>query len=575
MTELFDNKYRFVKDLGEGGFGKVFLAKDELSNRQVAIKQLKNKDKSEQDSIIYEIQIIAKFNHQNIVTFFHHFYQDNFLFLVMEYCSGGSLRDVLKAGKTDLSNVVSWTDLLANTLQFVHEKGIVHHDIKPDNILFNENGTIKISDFGIANTGGGTRAYMSPEALNWERKSVKDSRVDVYALGVTLMEAITGKNPFFSLSNEQIIELHEKSDFPIKSLPNWVQEIILKSINKVPEVRFQSMKDFSEAIQAKHVPILFNKEIIKAGDLAEKAEKLLRLKKWSRAYALLDYADRELIPSVNVLRVKGKYYLLQQKIELAREYYEKALKLNPRLDVQKDLGWINLEMKNYPIAISLLSDHLHRNPSDYEAYNLLLQSFYETSRYEAAMELAKIVLDVDKDNRCFANNYYISCAMHNIGKVIFPNTVLKATESNCFLDYNFSVILETESTHGFEKKPTLKSKLLFMDYRFITIKPNTIFFTEANIPEGKTGEITKEIIKIGRDNFSCNDFQIKNGTAVSRRHCVVVNSKDDVWLYDLGSTVGVYMNDERVKVKTPLIGLNKIRISNKEYTFNPDRNKLL
>jgi tetratricopeptide (TPR) repeat protein len=86
--------------------------------------------------------------------------------------------------------------------------------------------------------------------------------------------------------------------------------------------------------------------------------------------------------------------LLQKNIELAKSYFERALTWNPRLDVQKELGWINLEMKNYPKAISFLSDYIHRKPSDYEAYNLLLQCYYETNRYESAIDLAKILLDM-------------------------------------------------------------------------------------------------------------------------------------------------------------------------------------
>ena len=191
------------------------------------------------------------------------------------------------------------------------KKKIIHHDIKPDNILFTEDRVIKISDFGIANTGGGTRAYMSPEALSWETVAVQDERVDIYALGVTLLELLTGKNPFFGKSAEEILEMHDRKDFGITRLPHWQQEIILKAISKIPEQRFQSMKEFNEAVQAKYAPIVFDKEVIKAGDLAAKADHLLKLKKWSRAYSLLDYAEKELKPSVNVMQLKGKYFLLQ------------------------------------------------------------------------------------------------------------------------------------------------------------------------------------------------------------------------------------------------------------------------
>ncbi len=577
MTELFDNRYRFVQDLEKGGFGKVFLAKEEKSNHVVAIKQLHNQDKEKQDALVYEMQMVGKFNHPNIVTYKHHFVQDDLLFIVMEYCQLGNMRNYIRKEKVTSTFIWKWMNTLTETLQLVHEKKIIHHDIKPDNILFTEDRVVKITDFGIANTGGGTRPYMSPEALGWVTGADMDARVDIYALGVTLLELLTKKNPFFGKSADEILEMHDTKDFGITGLPHWQQEIILKAIAKIPEQRFQSMKEFNEAIQSQSVPIVFDKEVIMAGDLAAKADKLLKLKKWSRAYTLLDYAERELKPSVNVMQLKGKYFLMQNKIEEAKNYYEKAVAWNPRLDVQKDLGWINLEMKNYPTAISLLSDHLHRNPSDYEAYNLLLQCFYETNRYELAMDLARTLLDVEEGNKCFANNYYISCAMQNIGQTIFPNTVLKADKSeNHFLNYNYSVILEAdeERTHSFEKKPTLKSKLLFMDYRFNKFNSSILYCTDSNVDEMKTGETEKPIIKFGRKGYDVNDVKVSGSTAISRRHCVIINSKDDVWLYDLEST-GVYVNNERVIGKKLLRDKNIIRIGKTEYEMTNDKSKLL
>ena len=574
MPELFDNKYRFIKDLGSGGFGKVFLAKEERSENLVAIKQLKNEDKAKQDDIIYEMQMVSKFNHPNIVLYKHHFVQEDLLYIVMEYCPLGSLRDLMRKEKITSTFVWKWMSELTETLQLVHDKEIIHHDIKPDNILFTENRTIKITDFGVANTGAGTRPYMSPEALGWETEAVKDARVDIYALGVTLLELLTKRNPFIGKTAEEIIELHDLKDFGITGLPNWQQEIILKAIAKIPEQRFQRMKDFNEAIQAQSVPIIFDKEVIQAGDLAEKAERLLQKKKWQSAYSVLEYAERTLKPNVNILLQKGKYHLMAQQIELSKTYYEKALKWNPRLDVQKELGWINLELKNYPTAISLLSDHLHRNPSDYEAYNLLLQCYYETNRYEPAMDLARILLDVEPTNKCFANNYYVCSAMHHIGQTVFPNTVLKADKSeNHFFFFFYGVILETDLSHNYKKEPTLKSKLLFMDYRFNKYSPSTLYCTAGNSEAFKEAETQKAIIKFGRESYDVNDVKVPNGTAISRRHCVIVNFKDDVWLYDLDST-GTYVNGNKVVYKTPLIGRNTIRISKTEYEFTNDKSKL-
>lgn len=574
MPELFDNKYRYVKLLGSGGFGKVFLAKEERSENLVAIKQLKNTDKTKQHAIIYEMQMVSRFNHPHIVLYKHHFVQQDLLYIVMEYCPLGSLRDLMSKEKITSTFVWKWMRELTETLQLVHEKEIIHHDIKPDNILFTENRTIKITDFGVANTGAGTRPYMSPEALKWDKGSVKDARVDIYALGVTLLELLTKQNPFIGKSTEEIIELHDLKEFGITGLPNWQQEIILKAIAKIPEQRFQSMKDFNEAIQAQAVPLLFDKEVIQAGDLAEKADALLQKKKWLSAYAILDYAEKTLKPNVNILLKKAKYHLLAQQIDVSKTYYEKALKWNPRLDVQKELGWINLELKNYPTALSLLSDHLHRNPSDYEAYNLLLQCYYETNRYEPAMDLARILLDVEPTNKCFANNYYVCSAMHHIGKTVFPNTVLKADKSeNHFLNYNYGVILESKLSHNYKKDPTLKSKLLFMDYRFNKYSPSTLHCTAGNTEAFKEAETQKAIIKFGRASFDVNDVKIADGTAISRRHCVIINFKDDIWLYDLNST-GTYVNGTKVLNKVPLIGRNTIRLAKTEYEFTNDKGKL-
>ena len=207
-------------------------------------------------------------------------------------------------------------------------------------------------------------------------------------------------------------------------------------------------------------------------------------------------------------------------------------------------------------------------------YNLLLQCFYETNRYELAMELARTLLDVVKDNMCFENNYYISCVMQNIGQIIIPNVVLKSKNSKNCLGYNYDLILEEVSSHNYEKKPTLKSKLLFMDFRFNNFKPGTIYCTATNLTSNEIGEMSAPIIKIGRSTFPGNDIKVPGGTSISRRNSVIINCKDDVWLYDLEST-GTYLNEEKVIGKVPLIGKNTIRIGNAEYELTNDKDKLL
>lgn len=576
MAELFDHKYRYIRELGDGGFGRVFLAREEHSDQLVAIKQLKEDRKDRQENIIHEMRMVSKFNHPNIIGYKHHFVQDGQFFIVMEYCAKGSLQDMMERKRVTSTFVWSWMSILTQTLQKVHEKGIVHHDIKPGNILFTEDRIIKISDFGVANTRVGTIPYMSPETFEWDGTSVKDPRVDIYALGVTLLELLTRQNPFVYLSEDEVIGLHDRKEFGIEQLPTWQQEIILKAIAKIPEQRFQSMKEFYEAIQARSVPVVFDKEVLKAGDLAEKAAILLKKKRWARAIGLLEHAEQTFKPNVQVMVTKGRYCLLVARPAEAKSCFEKALLWNPRLDVQKELGWIHLEQKNYPTAISLLSDHLHRHPSDAEAYNLLLQCYYETNRYEIAMELAGLLLENDPLNQCFANNYYICNALHLMGKSVSPYPMPKKGErsENHFLVYNKGVVEENFLSHNFNKEPTLKSKLLFMDYRFHEYKPSSLFCTQSSVGGYEEVENQIPILRFGRSGFEGNDVMVPGGTTISRRHCVIVNYKDDIWIYDLGST-GTYVNGTRITSKIPLIGRNEIAIGDAWYVFTNDRTRLL
>ena len=161
--------------------------------------------------------------------------------------------------------------------------------------------------------------------------------------------------------------------------------------------------------------------------------------------------------------------------------------------------------------------------------------------------------------------------MHNIGKTVLPDTVLKAP-SNDFIDYNLSVILESSPSHGGINHPTLKSKLIFLDYRFNKFVNGSIHFLEPdNINDGIS---RKSIIKFGRTGFDANDINVPGGTAISRRHCLIINCKDDAWLYDLDSTK-TYVNNQLVSRKIPLIGYNVIRIGKMEYKITTDKTKLL
>ena len=141
-----DSKYRVLRALGSGGFGQVYLAEDELLGRQVAIKLLRDRDSEAHANLVHEMRSLDSLHHPNVVAFYHHFVDEETLFLVMEYCAGGNLRDLMQRSPR-LQTIMEWGRNLAETLHYIHQHGIVHHDIKPDNILFTSDDAVKIGDF--------------------------------------------------------------------------------------------------------------------------------------------------------------------------------------------------------------------------------------------------------------------------------------------------------------------------------------------------------------------------------------------------------------------------------------------
>ena len=291
--DVLDEKYLLVRKLGEGAFGYVYLAQDILlEEHYVALKCLKIDEETREQFFIKEMDFLSTLADPHVVGFYHHFRDENNLFLVMEYCPGGSLRQFLqREDKIGIEKATGWVIKLCSTLNSVHDHGIVHHDLKPENILFSRDGTLKIADFGVANTRAGTPSYMCPELfLPAENVSRTDGRVDIYALGVTLLELVTGQNPFFHLSEGDLLNAKVRLDFVTAELPEWLKEIIIKALHPKPELRFQTMQEFREAIESRHVPYSFSRKRIQAHKAAQKAEWHLSRRRYVTALKIAEQA---------------------------------------------------------------------------------------------------------------------------------------------------------------------------------------------------------------------------------------------------------------------------------------------
>lgn len=560
IGEKLDGKYVVVGRLGAGGFGEVFLAEDEaIPGRQLALKALTRTSAGDHDDLIWEMRTLSKFNHLGIVAFSHHFTHKNHLILAMEYCAGGSLCSRLSADRPiSLNEVFRWGTVLCDTLEFVHGKGIVHHDIKPANILFSHDGTIKLGDFGVANRNTGTRLYMPPEMLLGESISRTDFRVDVYALGLTMLEMLNGEHPFESLSSEQALKARISHDFIPENLPRWAQDILLKATHPTPELRFQKIADFGEAIRTKHVPYVFDGDRIKAHALAEKSEIQLARKKWKTAEKLALQALRLAPESATALVAAGRCQLLIRRTDKARDYFNRALGINPRIHVQKELGWLNLEEGHLPIAISLLSDHLDRNASDFEAYNLLLKCFFLSERYEAGEDLARVVMNEDALDNCFRSNRFL-CRLLNNGyteQELFD--INAGSFVNPFIAHNLAVAREKPCSWDAGWKPSLRDKLVFREYGLgLARNAGKTNIIRIRLPDGSLRETSEPLVSIG--SLPTNDIPL-NDSMVSRRHAVIINYPSEVWLYDLGSTCGTKLGTDTVFGRVYLDGVHRICI---------------
>lgn len=561
IDEIFDKKYRIVRRIGAGGFGEVFLAEDKaIPDRRVAIKVLAQDSPADHSDLILEMQALAKFQLPGVVGFYHHFEKEDQVFLVMEYCAGGSLHDRLANGaRPREAEVLNWGLELCETLAFVHGKEIVHHDVKPANVLFSAEGKLKLSDFGVANTGGGTRHYLPPELLLGEPVSRADARVDIYALGLTLLETLAGEHPFKLMNREEALQARVAHNFVPGTLPRWIQDVLLKATHPTPELRFQTMRDFAEAISAKRVPYIFDANRIQAHALAQKAERLIARRKWKAAEDLVTRALKLSPDCVAALLAAGRCSLLIRRLDKAREHLLRAVTISPRTHVQKELGWLNLEEGRIANAISLLTDHLQRNAADYEAYNLLLKCFFLSERYEAGVALANTVIDQKPPNDCFLANLFLCEILNGEFTTDELDGMVLGKAANPFSAYNLDVAREKPSAWGPDRTPFLKSKLLFEEYGFGLAdrarRENELVVTLNNGKERR--KVLMPIVSFG--SLSANEFVTRDGS-VSRRHALIVNYPDDVWLYDLGSTRGTKIRGRRINGRVLLDGVHEMTI---------------
>ena len=264
IGDIIANRYNVLSHLGTGGMAVVFECSDMYTDEIVAVKILKEElldDPSMVADFKREVKSSVQMSHPNIMEIFSEGIWNNRPFLVLEYLKGETLLDKIEFyTKFSVKESCQIMTQLLDAIQYTHDHKIIHRDIKPQNIFYLSNGTVKLGDFGIAknekeaeNHGKilGSVHFLAPEVLTGKPFSISS---DIYAAGITFFQLVTGVLPFDG-STEEVADAQVKRECPAPSnfsplIPKDIDEIIFKALAKNPKNRYKNATEFKNAIQA-------------------------------------------------------------------------------------------------------------------------------------------------------------------------------------------------------------------------------------------------------------------------------------------------------------------------------------
>ncbi|MDD2217181.1 MAG: Stk1 family PASTA domain-containing Ser/Thr kinase [Eubacteriales bacterium] len=392
-SRILAGRYELLEKIGDGGMAVVYKARCRLLNRYVAIKILKPqfaKDVKFIENFRRESQAAASLSHPNIVNVYDVGREGNIHYIVMELIEGNILSDMIKEnGHLEWRKAVEITKRIASALSFAHKNHIIHRDVKPHNILITQDGTAKITDFGIAralnsstiveNTGTvmGSVHYFSPEQA---RGTYVDEKSDIYSLGIVLYEMLTGRVPFdaenpVAVALKHINETMIPPSKIVKGVPPEIEAVVLKATDKIQVGRYSSAEDMLRALEDAEFAVNMN------GGSALAASQGHEENDNSLEHAVvLHYEDKEQAAEEGKMK-NGKKKKPINKIKIAAIIVALLLALPLSYIIGGQLLGINLGGKSIEVP-DLQGMTLEEAEEEAEKYDLLVEKEDEVFSYE-------------------------------------------------------------------------------------------------------------------------------------------------------------------------------------------------
>ena len=399
IGKVLGNRYKLVEDIGSGGMARVYLAEDLLEQPVVAVKVLYpqfSEDVGYVQRFNREARLAMELSSPHIVRVLNYGSDRDIHYLVMEFVEGQDLKSIIEErGRIPYREALSIAAQVAQALQHAYEHGVVHRDIKPQNLMILPDGTVKVLDFGIARARTlpsltqsgfiGSPSYISPEQAMGEPVDV---RSDLYSLGVVLYEMLTGKLPFDAQTPWSIISQHITADPPAISLPETecprsVQALVKKVLAKNPDDRFATPQEFIRAIEA----ILAGRELLQVCSPQERRDRVHRLL-LSSLYARAEEATqigawpRAVNLYNQILKIEPGYRDVAEKLRFAGR--------QARLNALYQAARQAMAAERWQEAIDELSEILSVDPDFRDAASLLTQATLALTEIQSREQVATL-----------------------------------------------------------------------------------------------------------------------------------------------------------------------------------------